>query len=503
MKRLTSIIALFLLVGFIFSQPTHLVVFHLNDTHGHVWGSEEGGGFARIATIINQAREEVKNENGYVLFLHAGDVNTGIPESDQLDAVPDFLTLHYMGLDAMTLGNHEFDKPFEVLKMQKKVAEFPFVAANFVDKEKGGPVFEPYIIKDYEGLKVGVIGLATEQTNVLEPIYLEDKTIVNAKEVLEKYLPIVQEKSDIVIVLSHLGYYEEDQIPNLPIEFTTTNELAEYFEGIDVIIDGHTHTLLEKPVVINDVIIAQAGQHANYLGRLDLWVEDGQILDWRGQAIPVTSDVPEDPFIKMIADMFYQLGSAALDEVVGETKVFLDGERSNVRSDETNLSNLITDGMIWKTGADIAFMNGGGIRASIDVGEITYRDILTVMPFGNTLYVLELTGKDIMDVLNYAVTIPDGQGAKLHVAGLTAEIKDGKPENVKVNGQPLDLNKTYKVVTNNYVAAGGDGYTMLEGKPGYDTYFRDADALREYIAYLGVIEDYTSQERLIELDQVK
>jgi 5'-nucleotidase/UDP-sugar diphosphatase len=205
----------------------------------------------------------------------------------------------------------------------------------------------------------------------------------------------------------------------------------------------------------------------------------------------------------MFTDAFYQLGSEALNEVVGETKVYLDGERAHVRSDETNLSNLIADGLIWKTGADVALMNGGGIRAPIEAGEITYRDILTVLPFGNTLYVLELTGKDIMDVLNYAATIPDGQGAKLHVAGLTAEIKGGKATNVKINGKPIDLNKTYKVVTNNYVAAGGDGYTMLAGKPGYDTYFRDADSLREYIAHLGTIEDYTSEERLIELDQVK
>ncbi|PNR87395.1 metallophosphatase [Petrotoga sp. HKA.pet.4.5] len=503
MKRFLGILVFIVLVLSVFAEPNHLVIFHMNDTHGHVWGTEDGGGFARAATLINQAREEVAKEGGEVLFLHAGDVNTGIPESDQLDAVPDFLALHYMGLDAMTLGNHEFDKPFEVLEKQYEVAQFPFLGANFVNEKRGGPVFEPYVIKDYGDFSVGIIGLVTEQTKVLEPIYLGENTIVDAEETLKKYLPIVQEKADVVIVLGHLGYHADGGRPNLSVEFTTSDELAENVSGVDIIIDGHSHTLLETPVVINNVIVAQTGENAENIGRIDLWIDDGRIVDWRGEVIPLTSDIPEDPFIKMFTDAFYQLGSEALNEVVGVTKVYLDGERAHVRSDETNLSNLIADGMIWKTGADVALMNGGGIRASIEAGEITYRDILTVLPFGNTLYVLELTGKDIMDVLNYAATIPDGQGAKLHVAGLTAEIKGGKATNVKINGKPIDLNKTYKVVTNNYVAAGGDGYTMLAGKPGYDTYFRDADSLREYIAHLGTIEDYTSQERLIELDQVK
>jgi len=503
MKRVLGVLVVMILALSVFAGPNHLVIFHMNDTHGHVWGTDDGGGFARAATLINQAREEVAKEGGEVLFLHAGDVNTGIPESDQLDAVPDFLVLHYMGLDAMVLGNHEFDKPFEVLEKQYKVAQFPFLGANFVNEKSERPVFEPYVIKDYGEFSVGIIGLVTEQTNVLEPIYLGENTIIDAEETLIKYLPIVQEKADIVVVLGHLGYHVDGERPNLSVEFTTSDELAENVSGIDIIIDGHSHTLLETPVVINNVILAQAGEKAKNIGRIDLWIDGGRIVDWSGEVIPLTADIPEDPFIKMFADAFYQLGTEALNEVVGVTKVYLDGERAHVRSDETNLSNLITDGMIWKTGADVALMNGGGIRASIELGEITYRDILTVLPFGNTLYVLELTGKDIMDVLNYAATIPDGQGAKLHVAGLTAEIKGGKATNVKINGKPIDLKKTYKVVTNNYVAAGGDGYTMLKGKPGYDTYFRDADALREYIAHLGTIEDYTSEERLIELDQVK
>lgn len=494
MKKLLTIFLVLFCVLTIFAQPVHLVIFHINDTHAHVWGTNKGGGFARISYIVNQTRKEVYNEGGHVLFLHAGDANTGIPESDQLKAVPDFLILNYMGLDTMTLGNHEFDNPLEIIKMQQKIGKFPFVAANVIDEKNGGPIFEPYIIKDYGNLRVGIIGLATEQTTVLEPLHLSKDGIVfyNSKETLEKYLPIVREKADVVVVLSHLGYYPHGKTI-LPVEYTTSNELAQAVDGIDVIIDGHTHTKLDPPVVINDVIIAQAGGNSQYLGRIDLWVDEGVIINWKGSLIPITADIPEDPFIKMFADMFYQLGGQALNEVIGETKVFL-----QKNSFEGDLGRLIADSMVWKSGADFALMNSGGIRAPIDPGEITYRDVLTVLPFGNTLYILELTGEDILELLNYAVVT--GGGGTPVFAGLTVEVKDEKPVEVKINGEKLDLNKTYKMVTNNYLASGGDGYIMLKGKPGYDTGFTDADALAEYIMYLGTIEQYPHEKNIINID---
>ncbi len=160
---------------------------------------------------------------------------------------------------------------------------------------------------------------------------------------------------------------------------------------------------------------------------------------------------------------------------------------------EGDLGKLIADSMVWKSGADFALMNSGGIRAPIDPGEITYRDVLTVLPFGNTLYILELTGEEILELLNYAVVT--GGGGTPVFAGLKVEVKDEKPVEVKINGEKLDLNKTYKMVTNNYLASGGDGYIMLKGKPGYDTGFTDADALAEYIMYLGTIEQYPHEKK--------
>jgi 5'-nucleotidase/UDP-sugar diphosphatase len=140
-----------------------------------------------------------------------------------------------------------------------------------------------------------------------------------------------------------------------------------------------------------------------------------------------------------------------------------------------------------KTGAEIAFQNGGGIRADIEPGPITYRDILTVMPFGNTLVLLDMTGAQIMEVLDYAVTLETGAGGFLHASGLTWTNKKGIPENVMIGDAPIEFERMYKVVTNNFLAGGGDGYTIFKDLPQYDTGFTDASALREYIMKLGTV----------------
>jgi 5'-nucleotidase/UDP-sugar diphosphatase len=202
-----------------------------------------------------------------------------------------------------------------------------------------------------------------------------------------------------------------------------------------------------------------------------------------------TSYVEDNVALEAVTPYLEQ-ADVLLSQPVGEALIRLDGDRNLVRSQETNLSNLIADGMCTKTGADIAFMNGGGIRASIEDGPITYRDVLTVQPFGNTLVLIDMTGAQIMEVLTYAASIdPEaGVGAFLQVSGLKWTNNKGVPENVMVGDTPIDLNKTYKVVTNNFMAAGGDGYAMLKDLPQSDTGYVDADALKEYIQELGKVE---------------
>lgn len=491
MRRILAILLVVHVLALLFGA--RITILHVNDTHGRAWTTSDLGGFAVIATIVESVRKEVESSGGYVLFLHAGDLNTGVPESDLLDAMPDILALNMIGLDAMAVGNHEFDKPREVLLRQMKLAEFKFLSANIVDSE-GKPFFTPYLVKQLGDVRVAIVGFTTEETEILEPLYLEGLRFKNVIEVARELVPRVREESDIVIALVHLDWGTPTRR-----NVTTTHQLAAV-EGIDVIIAGHSHTKLEKAEVVNGTILVQAWEHGKYVGRLDLEVENGKIVNWSWKPIPVDPKVyPEDRQISKVLAFFKKLGDEKLDTTIGETKILLDGERENVRSKSTNLSNLIADAMRWKVGADIAFTNGGGIRASIKPGVIKIRDILTVLPFGNTLYVLEMKGKDVLKVLEYAATVEPGKGAFLQVSGLKWKSKGGKVTEVFVNGEPLDPEGTYKVVTNNYMAQGGDGYTMFAGLPGYDTGFLMADAVVEYIQKVlkGVVEDYDSSQRYV------
>ncbi len=570
MKKLLVLSLLIVVALLAFSVK--LTILHVNDTHGHAWAFNEWrnpdiGGFAAIGTLVKEIKQEVESKGGHVLFLHAGDFNTGVPESDLLLAIPDITALNMIGLDAVALGNHEFDRPRDVLELQMKTAKFPFLSANIVYKpiwyeeykiEKGDslwklweekgkgmswekfvekfkefnkvddttlicgktykiPVYRgekpfatPYVIKDFGDIKVAIIGVITEETKILEPIYVEDLEFIDAAKAVQKYVDELKDKVDVIIVLSHLGFGEPKGAYN------TSFSLAKKIKGVDVIIDGHSHDKGIK--TINGVTIVQAGYYTKWLGRLDLEVEKGKVNVLFWEAIPVNlkvykgkdesgksiyeyvrEEIKPDPMIQAALAGFKALGGRELDTVIGKTEILLDGERAHIRSRSTNLGNLVADAIRWKAKADIALTNGGGIRASLKPGAITIRDVLTVHPFGNTIYVMKLTGKQIMEILNYTATIQPGKGAWPQISGMTVKIKDGKVVDVKVNGEPLDPNKTYVFATNSYLAGGGDGYKMLKewAANGYDTGYTLAQAIIEYIqkALGGVIKSYDDSPR--------
>ncbi|MCD6449533.1 MAG: 5'-nucleotidase C-terminal domain-containing protein [Thermotogaceae bacterium] len=511
MKKLVVLVLSVLLVIFAFS--VQLTILHINDTHGHAWAFNEWhnpeiGGFAAISTLADEIRYNVEAKGGHVLFLHAGDMNTGVPESDLLDAIPDITALNMMGLDAMTLGNHEFDNPRDVLELQMKLAKFPMLSANLVYKDTGKLFAKPYIIKDFGDIKVAIIGVITEATKFLEPLYIEDLDFLDAAEAVQKYVDELRDKVDVIIVLAHLGWGEPSG------NYNTSFSLARKVHGVDVIIDGHSHSLGKK--IINGITIVQAGEYSKWLGRLDLDVEKGKVTVLNWQAYPINlkvykgkdengnaiyeyqwQKIDPDPLVAAALAGFKALGGKQLDTVIGKSSVLL--EKEGVRNRSTALGNLVADAIRWKANADIAFTNGGGIRASILPGDITIRNILTVHPFGNTIYVMKLTGDQIKKIFEYTATLQPGMGAWPQISGATVKVKDGKVVEIKINGKPLDPNKVYVFATNNYLAGGGDGYSMLKewAPKGYDTGFTLAQAIIEYIQKVlgGTIESYDDSPR--------
>ncbi len=501
-----SFVCLFLSPNTSLAKIYQLTILHTNNHHGHFmkfspYANPDVGGMAARSTLINIVRAEVEQAGGHVLLLSAGEVNIGTPESDLLNAEPDFKLMKMLGYDAMTLGNLEFSNPIEILMQQREWAEFPFLAANVVKKETGELLVDPYIVKELDGLKVAILGLTQEEFSFVSK-YGANLESRSAIETAKELVPKLKTEADLVIALTHIGFHERSGR-----YFRTPGDiqLAKDVPGIDVIVGGQTRIALEVPEVIEDTLIVQAGDYGRYVGRLDLTIDSDvdKVTEHTYTLIPVNlkkrvkyqgkpyymyvdKGYIEDPTVLEFIQPYLEQVDELLSQPVGEALVKLVGAKEIIRSQETNLANLVTDAMRTKTGAEIAFQNAGGIRADIAKGPIAYRDILTVLPFGDTLVLLDMTGEQIMEILSYAATIKPGASAFLHASGLTWTNKKGIPEHVMVGDAPIELERMYKVVTNNFLATGGDDYPFKD-IPQYDTGFTHASALREYITKAGKV----------------
>jgi 5'-nucleotidase/UDP-sugar diphosphatase len=477
---------------------SQLTILYTNDHHGHFWKNRHGeGGFAAQKTLVDQIRKEVKSAGGHVLLLSAGDINTGIPESDLLDAEPDFKAMWAIGYDAMALGNHEFDNPPDVLMKQKQWAVFPFLSANTVKKSTGKPLFDDFKIWDFDGLKVAVIGLITADTpELVIATNVEKLEFKDPVEVAKSTVPKLRKKAAVVIALAHMGFYENAQYGSSAPGVVT---LARSVPGIDVIVGGHSHNKIAEPVVENGTLILQAADDGKYVGRLDLTFKNGVVSMQGNRLIPVNlkkkvkkggktervlieEEIKEDPDMLALLTPFYEQGQSKLAKVIGSTPDVFVGERKTVRSQETNLGNLIARTQRLKVGADVAIMNSGGIRTSIAKGDITYKDVLKVQPFSNSICLVTLTGKELKKYCEIAANKTAGSGAFAQFDNANVVMQGKSLESLSVGGTPVDDTKKYRLAINSFIAAGGDGYMKVTGLPTFvDSGFIDADILKEYI----------------------
>ena len=475
-------------------QAAELTVLHLNDSHGHLWEEGGRGGFDALAFLVASIDREVTARGGHLLLLHGGDVNTGVPESDLQRALPDLALLRLLGCDAMVLGNHEFDNPQALLRFQESFARFPFLSANFVD-DRGRRPFAPYHIFDLGDLRVAVLGLTTESTSQAAPFNLDGGHFENVIETARAFVPRLAESSDVVIVVGHLGW-------DLPLSegSTGSRELAEArIDGLDLIIDGHSHTLFEEAQRIGHTLVAQAGWAGRHLGRFDLTVEDGEIVAANWQAIAVDPSAGREGSTTARLNYYRWQGSRKTQAVIGSTAKELNGDREQVRSGETNLSQMATDAIRERTGADVALINGGGIRDSIAAGPISLRDGLAVFPFGNDIVTLDLSGDEMALLLEALVAIPAGAGAFPQLSGLGCRVSGGQIEDIVVGEAPLERDRTYRLATIAYLAGGGDGYHVF--LPWQDrlieTGYKDIDAFVTYVEKHSPLDGVRGSARIV------
>ncbi|WED24768.1 bifunctional UDP-sugar hydrolase/5'-nucleotidase UshA [Vibrio sp. JC009] len=494
-----------------------ITILHTNDNHGAFWKNKYGErGMAARATLVKQIRSEVQAQGGSVLLLSAGDINTGAPESDLLDAKPDIIGMNLMDYDLMTVGNHEFDNPLEVLQQQEEWADFPFIAANVY--KDGKRLFQPYLMMNKNGVKIAIVGLTTEDTAKLgNPEYVAGIEFTDPRAEMEKIIAELEksEKPDVVIASTHLGHYADGKHgSNAPGDVA----LARTFGGekIDLIVSGHSHdavcmengkqseSYLETGVCVpdeqNGTTIVQALDQGKYLGRADYTFKNGEfeldayklipvnmkkkVKDAEGKKVRVFIDkeIPEDPAVLAALQEFQEQGQAALNVKVGSVNQELVGERSIVRNNQTNLGRMIATTHMQRTKADFAIMNSGGVRASIQPGDISYKDILTVQPFGNTVTLVDMTGTEVMDYLSVVATKQKDSGAYPQFAGISMTIAGDKVSEITIGGKALDPEQTYRFSIPSYNAGGGDGYPVINTHPAFvDTGYVDAEVLKEFI----------------------
>ncbi|WP_347241936.1 5'-nucleotidase C-terminal domain-containing protein [Thermus sp.] len=492
-----------------------LTLVHTNDTHAHLEPVEltlsgkktPVGGVARRIALFDRLRASRRN----LLFLDAGDVFQGTLYFNQYRGLADRYFMHRALYRVMALGNHEFDLGPGPLADFLKGARFKVVSANVDASQeprlKG--LFAPYAVVEVGGERVGVIGLTTPDTKeianpgptvaFLDPYESAQKAVY---ELLAKGV-------NKIVVLSHLGYAED-------------LKLARRLVGAQVIVGGHSHTLLGSfphkelapagpyPTVVKnpegkDVLVVQAWEWGKVVGLLEVtFGAKGELLAYKGEALLMTPEAaPEDFFAKEALLAYAQPVMALMSQVIAEAKVDLVGERAVVRRRESNLGNLIADGMLWKTksaGTQIALQNGGGIRASIPKGPITVGKVYEVLPFGNTLVVMDLKGKEVLAALENGVSQWENQAGRfLQVSGLRYAFDLARPAGSRVvrvevrtekGYVPLDLEATYRVVVNNFIANGGDGFAVLKEAQGYrvDTGFSDAESFMDYLKELKAVE---------------
>ena len=512
-----------------------LMVMHTNDTHAYLDNAP------LRATTVKEIREAYEN----TLLLDAGDVFSGDLYFNKYQGEADLAFMNYIGYDAMTFGNHEFDLGSSTAGHQALAdfidgADFPLVSANvdfskdslfdglqknvYTSDYNNGEIYNG-VITNVNGEEVGIFGLTTEETtNISSTGKVEISNYIDAAN--EAVAAFEAKGVDKIIAITHIGFDDSEKYDNDKL-------LAESVEGIDIIVGGHTHAKVDEPFVSQEfaapTIIVQANEYGKFLGTLDVSFNPwGEITLYAGELLDTSKDItPDQGAVDLLAP--YKAGVEALkaQETGAVATVALDGSRladnedgSGVRSSETNLGNLMTDAMLAKakkidSNTTIAVQNGGGIRASMDQGAITYGEVLKVMPFGNALAIMKLTGEELLGALEISVgQAPKENGGFLHVAGMKFKYDSTKAAGNRVtevmvlegeNYVALNAAKTYTVATNSFTAKGGDGFTMFgkayaEGRvsePG----FVDYENFIEYITSLDEVNP-TVEGRIIDVSKV-
>ncbi len=473
-----------------------LNILHINDFHSRIESinkfdstcsaEEEGknecfGGAARLLTAINQTRDALKAQGKNVLLLNAGDNFQGSLFYTTYKGTVEAEVLNAMKFDAMTVGNHEFDDSEDGLAGFLDKVQFPVVTANVVASaaSKIGDRVKPSIVLEVGGQKIGIVGAVANDTAELATPGPNITIAEDVAKISEQVQELKGEGVNKIIALTHVGYPRD-------LEFIAK------IPDVDVVVGGHSHTLLSNtdqkaegpyPTLVDNpggykVPVVQAGQYSKYLGDLRVVFDDsGVVKESKGDPILIDSSFkPDEATLKRIDELKAPI-EALKSKVVGTSEGPIEGDRKVCRVKECSMGNLVADATLARVkdqGVTIAFANSGGLRSSIDSGDVSMGEVLTVLPFQNTVATFQLKGEDIRAALENGVSqIDDGAGRFMQVSGMKYSFDRSKPAGSRVTAVevkegdafvPLDPAKTYTVAANNYVRTGGDGFKVFATK---------------------------------------
>lgn len=425
------------------SRRIKITILYWNDFHAQVYpypSSEKQGallvsGSANFAGYLDSLKALEPN----VILICAGDEFTGDPLSSVTYGKAQIEILNLEKPDAFELGNHEFDYGADNLTKDLETATFPVICANLIHKETGKPLVKPYVMLTSGKLRIALIGLMAESVQkwLKEGGELQ---VVDAESTLSYYMRVLNDSSDIQVLVSHMGIQADKNI-------------AKKIKGLELIIGGHSHTTIFKPIRINKTLICQAGSNGKYVGKLDLFLDSkGKVLSYQNRLVETFVDkVQPDTLVKNKIEELEKSLNMNLDEKIGEL------ETPWIRNDEgeSNIGDFLADAMRSYAGADVAFTNSGGIRKNLKAGPVTVRDIWEIAPFSDRLALVELTGEQLLNVLekNCRKDID-----LLQVSGVRYSFAPQRPygERVieaEVNAEKIMPYKRYKVVINDYILA--------------------------------------------------
>ena len=463
MIRLSKILLIPVLIVFSISgYAKGLTVLFTNDIHGHLT-AEKTGGFARLCTEVRKQRKLAEGRGDDSIFVVPGDIFQGTLISSFSRGAAEFAALQACGVDAIAMGNHDFDYGLDRILKLAKAAKFPVLCANCRYRHSKTLVFKPSAFIKKGKKTLFLLGLVTPDTPRITAGQKDMKRLkfFSAIGIVKHY-----KKQNNMIILSHLGF---------PADRHLAKSLSD-----TVIIGGHTHTVLKKCRIRNKIPICQAGAYARYLGVMHLRYAKKHLKYLDSKLIPITADIPADPKVMKVITPWIDKVKNRASNKTGRSAVSFKANGAAMHNRETVLGDLVCDAMLEKTGVDAGFVNAGGIRWGLDKGIVTFGDIYRVLPFDNRIFILKIRGKALKRVLRHIIK-KRGRNGFMQICGMSVTISHGHIRKLLIHGKPLYRNMIYSIATIGFLVRGGDGYGFLRRYRHKDTGLLLRDSLVDFV----------------------